>query len=113
LQDKIDISSLTSAGVLFLTPNLMSKALTNKNAMDALAMLSKAQKNPKYAGAVSAKIADALNKSGIIDSEYLTEINQLMSIPREGQAQQPTEPQKPIIDLDAYIKSLETQPTPQ
>jgi hypothetical protein len=113
LQDKIDISSLTSAGVLFLTPNLMAKALTNKNAMDALAMLSKAQRNPKYAGAVSAKIADSLNKSGIIDSEYLTEINQLMSIPREGQAQQPTEPQKPIIDLDAYIKSLETQPTPQ
>ena len=113
LQDKIDISSLTSAGVLFLTPSFMAKALTNKSAMDALAMLSKAQKNPKYAGAVSAKIADSLNKSGIIDSEYLTEINQLMSIPREGQAQQPTEPQKPIIDLDAYIKSLETQPTPQ
>lgn len=110
LQDKIDISSLTSAGVLFLTPNLMSKALTNKNAMDALAMLSKAQKNPKYAGAVSAKIADALNKSGIIDSEYLTELNQLMSIPREGQATQQAEPQKPIIDLDAYIKSLEKQP---
>ena len=110
LQDKIDISSLTSAGVLFLTPNLMSKALTNKNAMDALAMLSKAQKNPKYAGAVSAKIADALNKSGIIDSEYLTELNQLMSIPREGQVTQQAEPQKPIIDLDAYIKSLEKQP---
>lgn len=110
LQDKIDISSLTSAGVLFLTPNLMSKALTNKNAMDALAMLSKAQKNPKYAGAVSAKIADALNKSGIIDSEYLTELNQLMSLPREGQATQQAEPQKPIIDLDAYIKSLEKQP---
>lgn len=111
LQDKIDISTLTSTGVLFLTPNLMAKALTNKNAMDALALLSKAQKNPKFAGAASAKIADSLNKSGIIDSEYLNEVNQLMSIPRETQL--PTEQQNPIIDLDTYIRSLEKQPATQ
>jgi len=107
VQNKMDLPSiLSSVGVLYLTPKMMGKALTNKNSMDALAMLAKAQANPKYAGAAAAKIADMFNKSGIIDSEYLTELNQMMTIQRP---QTLTQQQRanPIIDLDAYIKNLE------
>lgn len=106
VKNKIDLPSvLSSASVLYLTPKMMGRALTNKNSMDALAMLAKAQENPKYAGAASAKIADMLNKSGIIDSDYLTEINQMMSIPREQTLTQKQQ-QNPIINLDEYIKNL-------
>jgi hypothetical protein len=107
VQNKLDLPSiLSSVGVLYLTPKMMSRALTNKNSMDALAMLAKAQENPKYAGAAAAKIADMFNKSGIIDSEYLTELNQMMTIQRP---QTLTQQQRanPVIDLDAYIKNLE------
>jgi hypothetical protein len=107
VQNKMDLPSiLSSVGVLYLTPKMMGKALTNKNSMDALAMLAKAQENPKFAGAAAAKIADMFNKSGIIDSEYLTELNQMMTIQRP---QTLTQQQRanPVIDLDAYIKSLE------
>jgi hypothetical protein len=107
VQNKMDLPSiLSSVGVLYLTPKMMGKALTNKNSMDALAMLAKAQANPKYAGAAAAKIADMFNKSGIIDSEYLTELNQMMTIQRP---QTLTQQQRanPVIDLDAYIKNLE------
>lgn len=107
VQNKLDLPSvLSSAGVLYLTPKMMGRALTNKNSMNALAMLAKAQENPKYAGAAAAKIADMFNKSGIIDSNYLTELNQMMSIQRP---QTLTQQQRanPVIDLDTYIKSLE------
>ena len=107
IKNKLDLPSiLSSAGVLYLTPKMMGRALTNKNSMDALAMLAKAQENPKYAGAAATKIADLFNKSGIIDSEYLTELNQMMTIKRP---QTLTQQQRanPVIDLDAYIKSLE------
>jgi hypothetical protein len=111
VKNKLDLPSiLSSAGVLYLTPKMMGRALTNKNSMDTLAMLAKAQANPKYAGAAATKIADMLNKSGIIDSDYLNEVNQMMSIPREQTLTQ-QQKQNPVIDLDAYIKSLEKQPT--
>jgi hypothetical protein len=72
------LPSVAALGALYLTPKFMARALTNKDAIDAMAMLSKAQNNPKYAGAVGAKIANMLNKSGIIDNEYLTEVNQMI-----------------------------------
>lgn len=107
VQNKMDLPSiLSSVGVLYLTPKMMGKALTNKNSMDALAMLAKAQANPKYAGAAAAKIADMFNKSGIIDSEYLTELNQMMTIQRPQTLTQ-QQRENPVIDLDAYIKNLE------
>jgi hypothetical protein len=71
-------SAIATLGALYLTPKMMSRALTNKSQMDALAMLSKAQQNPKYAGAAGAKIAEMLNKSGIFTSDYLTEVDQLI-----------------------------------
>jgi hypothetical protein len=79
------LPTIGSLGALYLTPKLMARALTNKEGIDALAMLSKAQNNPKYAGAVGAKIANMLNKSGIIDNEYLTEVNQLIFGKQEQQ----------------------------
>lgn len=92
-----------SAGLLYLTPKLIAKSLTNKEAMDALAMLSKAQTNPKYAGAVGGKIADMLNKSGIIDNEYLTEVNTMIH-GKQPQEQQ-TQPQQ--IDWSVAPKPSE------
>jgi len=81
------LPSVAALGALYLTPKIMARALTNKQGIDALAMLSKAQNNPKYAGAAGAKIANMLNKSGIIDNEYLTEVNQMIFGKQE---QQPT-----------------------
>lgn len=72
------LPTLGTFGALYLTPKLLSRALTSKTEMDTLAMLAKAQSNPKYAGAMGAKIANMLNKSGIIDSEYLTEVNTMI-----------------------------------
>jgi hypothetical protein len=81
------IPSVAALGALYLTPKIMARALTNKEGIDALAMLSKAQNNPTYAGAAGAKIANMLNKSGIIDNEYLIEVNQMIFGKQE---QQPT-----------------------
>ena len=81
------IPTVANLGALYLTPKLISRALTNKNEMDALAMLAKAQNNPKFAGAAGAKIANMLNQSGIIDNDYLNEVNQTIYGKQE---QQPT-----------------------
>jgi hypothetical protein len=79
------LPTIGSLGALYITPKLMAKALTSKTEMNALAMLAKAQSNPKYAGAMGAKIANMLNKSGIIDNEYLTEVNQMIYGKQEQQ----------------------------
>lgn len=84
------LPTIGSLGALYITPKLMAKALTSKTEMNALAMLAKAQSNPKYAGAMGAKIANMLNKSGIIDNEYLTEVNQMIYGKQEQQP--PTSP---------------------
>lgn len=94
--------SLATAGAIILTPRLLAKASTNKEAMDALAGLAKASKQPKIAGATAAKIVDQLNKSGIIDSEYITEIDNLFNKPQQ-QEQAPT---TSSIDLERYIQEL-------
>lgn len=87
VRDKLDVTnSALSAGVLYITPKMISRSLTSKQGMDTLAMITKAQSNPKFAGAASTKIADMLNKSGIIDSEYLKASDALF----HG-SQQPTE----------------------
>jgi hypothetical protein len=96
ITDKLDVTnSALSAGVLYLAPKMVSRALTSKEGMDALAMVSKAQKSPKFAGAASAKIADMMNKSGIIDSEYLTASDAWFHGGKKGQGQQQQAPQTP------------------
>lgn len=84
VKSKLDASTLAAtAGTLYLTPKLMSKAVTNKASMDVLAMIAKAQGNPKYAGAVSAKIVDGLQKAGLINSEYLNDVNAKLGQPKQ------------------------------
>ena len=85
------IPTIASLGALYITPKLMARALTSKSEMDALAMLAKAQQNPKYAGAMGAKIANMLNKSGIIDSDYLNSVNTMIyGKPEQQQAPTPS-----------------------
>jgi len=76
IKDKLDPAQLALSGAtLILTPRLIANALTNKNAMNGLALLAKAQNNPKYGGAVAAKGIQMLQNSGVINSEYLNELN--------------------------------------
>jgi hypothetical protein len=92
-----------TAGVFVLTPRMLARASTSKDAMDALAGLAKASKQPKIAGATTAKLIDMLNKSGIIDSEYITSVNQVFNAPTQT-------PQTPgPIDIERYLQELEAQ----
>jgi hypothetical protein len=106
--NKIDLpSAISTAGVLWITPKFISRALTSKEGADALAMIAKGQNNPKYFGAMSAKIADQLNKSGVIDSEYISEIERKIKLPQSNVAptQAPTGGVSPEgINWDAYIQ---------
>lgn len=94
------LPTIGNLGALYLTPRLIARSLTSKAEMDALAMLAKAQNNPKYAGAVGAKIANMLNKSGIIDNEYLTEVNQMIYGKQE---------QQPVVSPKGIDWSVEPQ----
>jgi hypothetical protein len=94
------LPTIGSLGALYITPKLMARALTSKTEMNALAMLAKAQSNPKYAGAMGAKIANMLNKSGIIDNEYLTEVNQMIYGKQE---------QQPVMSPSSIDWSVEPQ----
>jgi hypothetical protein len=106
IQNKIDLpSAISSYGVLYLTPKMMGRALTNKNSMDALAMLSKAQTNPKYAGAAATKIADALNRSGILNEEYATDVNTFL----HGAPKQESMQQAPVINWDVAPQAQPAQ----
>jgi hypothetical protein len=103
LQNNLPEVALT-AGVFVLTPRLIARSATNPKAMDALAGLAKASKNPRFAGAASAKLVDQLNEAGIIDSDYISEINSLFSKEPVSAADAPAP-----VDLEAYIKSLQSE----
>jgi hypothetical protein len=104
IEDKIP-EAVSAAGALIITPKLIAKASTSRQAMDALAGLAKASQQPKIGGAVTAKIVDQLNKSGIIDVDYINEVNAIFNPPS---TQQPTTPSNKI-DLEEYLKNLEQQ----
>ena len=73
-QDRVSgsLSNLIAAGGgLILTPKLIAKSLTNPKAQNALIGLTKAD---KLGGAATAKLISELNKSGVIDSEYITAV---------------------------------------
>jgi hypothetical protein len=94
--------AVTTAGVLLLTPRFIAKAMTNKQAMNALADLGKVQANPQLAGALTAKIFDNLNESGIIDNEYITEVNNRLKgtqQPTETEAAPATAPQQDFLQF--------------
>jgi hypothetical protein len=97
---------LATAGVFLITPRLLAKAATNKEAVSALADLSRASNNPKFGGAAAAKLIDRLNASGIIDSEYLNEVNTFLNSPdarQTGETTQPTAPVENRINWDTVV----------
>jgi hypothetical protein len=97
--------AVTTAGVLLLTPRFIAKAMTNKQAMDALADIGRVQANPKLAGALTAKIFDNLNESGIIDNEYITEVNNRLKGNQEPtEAEAPATPTAPQQDFLQFIR---------
>jgi hypothetical protein len=87
---------LATAGVFLITPRLLAKAATNKEAVSALADLSRASNNPKFGGAAAAKLIDRLNASGIIDSEYLNEVNTFLNSPDARQTGETTPATAPV-----------------
>ena len=99
LADNLPEAAL-SAGAFILTPRLLAKISTNKNAISALADLNKASRDPKFGGAAAAKLVDRFNKAGIIDSEYISEIDNLFGQPKT--TPQPQETQK--INWDELIQ---------
>lgn len=89
VKNNLDPTQLAISGTaLILTPRIMAKSLTNPQAMSALAGIANIQKAPAKYGAVAAKLVDSLNKSGVIDSQDLNEINILIH------GQQGQEPQQ-------------------
>lgn len=105
IQDRLSTnlpSTLLAAGSLVITPRMMARAATNKDAMDALAGLAKASSQPKFGGAAAAKLVDQLNKSGIIDSEYITTVNNVFNAPPP-----PKESQQGTINPDEYLRQLD------
>jgi hypothetical protein len=80
LADNLPSAAFT-AGALILTPAVLAKAATNKNAADALAGLAKYREGAKISGAVAAKLADQLSKSGIISPEYTSSIDAIFNAP--------------------------------
>jgi hypothetical protein len=105
IEDKLP-SAIASAGAIIITPRLLAKASTNKEAMNALAGLSKTTSQPKYGGALAAKLVDQLNKSGIIDSEYINEVNSFFNPTTEPQTTTP-QPSSGAINWEEYIKTAQ------
>ncbi len=85
--DKLPAAALT-AGAFLLTPRFLAKAATNKEAVNALAGLAKGSKDPAFGGAAASKFIDQLNKSGVIDIDYINEVDSIF-----GNTPQSTTPQ--------------------
>jgi hypothetical protein len=96
--DKLPAAALT-ASAFILTPRFIARAATNKEAVNALAGLAKGAKDPAFGGAAASKFIDQLNKSGVIDSEYINEVNTLF-----GGGRQQTAPQtEQKINWDSVV----------
>jgi hypothetical protein len=79
--------------------------MTNKQAMDALVDIGRVQANPKLAGALTAKIFDNLNESGIIDNEYITEVNNRLKVTQEPtESEAPATPTAPQQDFLQFLR---------
>lgn len=94
--------TLMAAGAFIITPRLIAKAATNREAITALAGLAKGSENPKFAGAAAAKFLDRLNKTGVIDSEYINEVDNLFGTGRSSQQQSQPAPEQGV-NWDQYI----------
>lgn len=85
--DKLPAAALT-AGAFLLTPRFLARAATNKEAVNALAGLAKGAKDPAFGGAAASKFIDQLNKSGVIDIEYINEVDAIFGNGRQEAAPQ-------------------------
>lgn len=104
LADSLPEAALT-AGAFIITPRLLAKAATNKEAISALAGLAKTQNKPAFAGAAAAKLVDRFQKSGIIDSEYINEVNNIFGSGREQQPMVPEQtPTSQSINWDEAVQ---------
>jgi len=98
--------TLIAAGTFIITPRLLAKASTNKEAVNALAGLAKGSSNPRFTGAAAAKFVDRLNETGVIDSEYIKEVNSLFG--PQPNVQQPVSnvPSTGPINWDNVIQNI-------
>lgn len=83
-------SAAVTAGALILTPAVLAKVATNKNAADALAGLAKYKEGTKISGAAAAKVVDQLSKSGIISPEYTASIDSIFNAPAQPTPEAPS-----------------------
>ena len=67
-----------SGAVFLLTPRVIAKAMTNREALNALVGLASASNRPRYAGALAAKSIDSLMRTGVIDADYRKEVNSIL-----------------------------------
>lgn len=102
LKDNLPQAAIT-AGALLITPKILAKAATNKDAADALAKLASFKQGNKMSGAAAAKLVDQLNKANIIDSEYISTIDSIFNAPQDRQTVTPLPMSD--MDLDKYIQS--------
>ena len=102
LKDNLPQAAVT-AGALLLTPKILAKAATNKDAADALAKLAQFKQGNKMSGAAAVKLVDQLNKANIIDSEYISTIDSIFNAPQDRQTVTPLPMSD--MDLDKYIQS--------
>ena len=101
----IDLGNLgLQAGVLIITPRLLARAVTNKNAMDALAGITKAQSNPKFGGSILAQNLKVLQNEGILNSQYIKEVDRILyGDPDKGEPIPDTFSFSPLnFDWDSY-----------
>lgn len=107
-QDRLtgSLTNLVAAGGgLILTPKLIAKALTNPKAQNALIGLTKAD---KLGGAAVAKLVSELNKSGVIDNEYINAVQSTYETAfgfAERGSRQPT-PSAPMMTQDMIDQVL-------
>jgi hypothetical protein len=106
LKDNLPQAAVT-AGALLITPKILAKAATNKDAADALAKLAQFKQGNKMSGAAAVKLVDQLNKANIIDSEYISTIDAIFNAPQDRQTVTPLPMSD--MDLDKYIQSKQQQ----
>jgi len=102
VKDKVNLpEAAITAGLFIVTPRMIAKAATNKEAISALADMTKLQSQNKFAGAAAVKVIDRLNTSGIIDSQYVTDVENFF-----GQKQQPIQQEQPTQQQDSFLNYL-------
>lgn len=94
----------TTGGVLLLTPYVLARASTSPELVNALAGLSKYKEGTKISGAMSAKLASELEKSGIIDSEYINTVNSVFNVPKQQEQTTPSS-----LTDDALMQYIQQQ----